>query len=209
MQKIRVVEIFSSIEGEGRLIGYPVSFIRLEGCNLRCSWCDTPYSYDTENYKLMSIEEILTAIKDFSNKKVCITGGEPLFNEKFDILLETLLKEGYYVIIETNGTIYRNIIGSLFPSYKNVLYIVCSPKPASNYMVHENLKPFVSEIKLVVDNNLTENIVAAFKDFPITLQPEGNKQEYFIKALNIQKSLVKRNIEVRVIPQIHKIFNID
>ena len=209
MQKIRVVEIFDSIEGEGRLIGYPVSFIRLEGCNLRCSWCDTTYSYDTENYKLISIEEILDTIKDFSNKKVCITGGEPLINEGFDPLFEALIKENYYVILETNGTVYREIIGKLYPEHSEDIYVVCSPKPDSNYMVHRDLKPYISEMKLVVDEFLTENIVSAFVDFPITLQPEGNKQKYFEKALKIQKSLVKKGIEVRIIPQIHKFFKVD
>ena len=209
MSKLRVIEIFDSIEGEGRLIGNPVSFIRLEGCNLRCSWCDTKYSYDTTNYSLMNISEVLRIIKKFSNKKVCITGGEPLFNNGFEVLFLSLIKEGYDIIIETNGTIYREVIGKLYNNYKDKIYIVCSPKPYSNYTIHKNLRPYISEIKLVVDDILDESVIIRFANYPLTLQPEGNKQEFFEKAIKLQKNLIRKNVEVRIIPQIHKFFNIN
>lgn len=209
MEKIKVVEIFSSIEGEGSLIGNPVIFIRLEGCNLRCVWCDTKYSYDTTHYMELTLDEILYNIKKHKNKKVCITGGEPLFNEGFDILLETLLEEEFFVIVETNGTIFRKSIDNLYAIYNNQIHIVCSPKPFSDYKVDSKLKNYISEIKLIVDEFLTEDIVKKFLSFPIILQPEGNKKIFFQKALNLQKLILEKyQKEVRVIPQIHKIFNL-
>jgi len=198
----KIVEIFSSIEGEGSLVGYPVTFIRLEGCNLRCSWCDTKYSYDTNNYKLMTLNEILEVVKNYKNKKVCLTGGEPLYNEHFDLLVNTLKKE-YFLIIETNGTLYRNSITD-----NSNIYVVCSPKPDTNYYLNEKLKPFVKEIKLIVDDNLNINVIKKFKNFPIILQPEGNKQIFMDKALDLQRKCLELDIETRIIPQIHKCFNL-
>ncbi len=209
MKKIKVVEIFSSIEGEGSLVGYPVTFIRLEGCNLRCTWCDTKYSYDTGNYLELSLEEILSKVKEFKNKRVCITGGEPLFNDGFDILFKTLLKEGFFVIVETNGTLFRQSIGNMYLNFNSKIHIVCSPKPFSDYKVDKKLENYISEIKLIVDDFLTEEIVEKFLDFPIILQPEGNKKEFFNKAIKIQKSILeKKDKEIRIIPQIHKIFDL-
>ena len=139
MEKIKVIEIFSSIEGEGSLIGYPVTFIRLKSCNLRCIWCDTKYSYDTTDYMELTLDEMLYTIRNYKNKKVCITGGEPLFNEGFDILLETLLKEEFFVIVETNGTLFRESIENLYPVYNNQIHIVCSPKPFSDYKIDSKI----------------------------------------------------------------------
>ena len=209
MKKIKVVEIFSSIEGEGSLIGYPTTFIRLEGCNLRCVWCDTKYSYDTYDYMELSLDEILSTVKNFKNRKVCITGGEPLFNEGFEILFETLLKEKFFVIIETNGTLFRGSIKKLYQKYKNNIHIVCSPKPFSDYKIDSNLKRYISEIKLIVDEFLTEDVIKRFLDFPVVLQPEGNKKIFFQKALNLQKYILEKyQQEIRIIPQIHKIFDL-
>ncbi|RMA97124.1 7-carboxy-7-deazaguanine synthase QueE [Hydrogenothermus marinus] len=213
MAKIKIIEIFDSIEGEGSLVGYPVSFIRLEGCNLRCSWCDTKYSYDTENYKLMDINEILKVIKFFKNKKVCLTGGEPLYNEGFDLLFKTLLEEGYFVIIETNGTLFRNIISVLYKRYNKNIHIVCSPKPFNNFYINDKLLPYIKELKFVVDNLLKIEDILKFKDIhlndiPIILQPEDNKKEMFKKSRDLQKKLLEKNIEVRIIPQYHKIFEV-
>jgi organic radical activating enzyme len=214
MEKIKVVEIFDSIEGEGSLIGYPTTFIRLEGCNLRCSWCDTKYSYDTENYKLLSLSQIMLLVEEFKNKKVCITGGEPLFNEGFDILLKELLKEKYFTIVETNGTLFRESIKTLWEKHEDKIYIVCSPKPFSNFYINENLKFHIKELKFVVDDYLEIshilNVLKKFTELPVlVLQPESNRQDMFEKSRKLQKELLtKYELEFRIIPQIHKIYKI-
>ncbi|WP_432408505.1 7-carboxy-7-deazaguanine synthase QueE [Wukongibacter sp. M2B1] len=98
---MRVNEIFVSIQGEGTSTGYPTIFVRFTGCNLRCSYCDTTYSYD-EGIE-MTAEDIYSKVKEYKYKRVCITGGEPLLQEEIHKLL-FLLKE-YEVNIETNGSI--------------------------------------------------------------------------------------------------------
>jgi len=99
---ITVNEIFYSIQGESTFAGLPCVFIRLTGCNLRCSYCDTPYAY--EDGKEMAIQEIADRVHAFGCKLVEITGGEPLLQEETPILADTLVGQGCQVLVETNGT---------------------------------------------------------------------------------------------------------
>ncbi len=102
---MKVVEIFKSIEGEGIRAGLPVTFIRLFGCNLNCSYCDTRYACeDKEPYSVMSIEEIMETVREYKLNRVTLTGGEPMIHPGVEKLLRTLIKEGYEVNVETNGT---------------------------------------------------------------------------------------------------------
>lgn len=100
----RVSEIFSSIDGEGIRAGYPVTFIRLHGCPLSCSYCDSTYATEGDDYTLMSMEEIINVVYNKGLFRVTLTGGEPLNNEfAYDLVLE-LRNRGYEVNIETNGS---------------------------------------------------------------------------------------------------------
>lgn len=103
---MKVVEIFSSIDGEGIRAGLPVTFVRLYGCNLNCSYCDTPYSHLTEEDKAleMSIDEIVNTVEHNGIPSVTITGGEPMIHKDIVELFDELIKRGYYVNVETNGT---------------------------------------------------------------------------------------------------------
>ena len=102
---MKVNEIFTSLQGEGRNQGYPCTFIRLSGCNLACSWCDTPASRDFSGTDT-SPDEVLHAVEHAGNPRVCITGGEPLLQTGSLLpLLKSLKARGYEVEIETNGTI--------------------------------------------------------------------------------------------------------
>ncbi len=103
MPSLNVVEIFDSIEGEGIRTGRPVTFIRLAGCNLRCSYCDTKYAQKETDGELMSIDDI---IKKVNYIGVTITGGEPLLHQDSVIeLINKLNSSGHYINIETNGSI--------------------------------------------------------------------------------------------------------
>jgi 7-carboxy-7-deazaguanine synthase len=99
---MKVCEIFSSIQGESTFAGVPCTFIRLTGCNLRCSYCDTVYAYE-EGTELPE-EEVMNKIQAIGIKTVEITGGEPLLQEDVAPLTKRLLDSGYRVLIETNGT---------------------------------------------------------------------------------------------------------
>jgi len=100
---LKVNEIFKSIQGEGSFAGRLCSFIRLSGCNLRCSYCDTKYAY--KKGADLSIEEIIQKVKTLGQNLVEITGGEPLLQKETFELIATLIKQKYIVLIETNGTI--------------------------------------------------------------------------------------------------------
>lgn len=102
---LKVSEIFESIDGEGIRTGYPVTFIRLYGCCLSCSFCDSKYSWSGGDYQEKSIEEILSIVKKYKHHRVTLTGGEPLMTEDGWNLLYALLDENYEVNVETNGSI--------------------------------------------------------------------------------------------------------
>ena len=100
-----VNEIFRSIEGEGIRAGYPTTFIRLFGCNLGCSYCDTRYSCSGADYVEKSVDDIVAECSVSQIKRVTITGGEPLIHKDIELLVYKLTQQGYEINIETNGSI--------------------------------------------------------------------------------------------------------
>lgn len=107
---MKVVEIFNSIEGEGKRAGLPCTFIRLFGCNLNCSYCDTRYACEEKEdqppaYKNMSVTEVMIKVKELGCPNVTITGGEPLIHPGVDKLITNLMEYGIGVNIETNGSV--------------------------------------------------------------------------------------------------------
>lgn len=101
--RLKITEIFGSVQGESDLVGWPTVFVRLTGCPLRCSWCDTPYSFHGGQW--MSFEDILGRVRDFGFRHVCVTGGEPLAQKRCIDLLPLLCDEGLTVSLETSGAI--------------------------------------------------------------------------------------------------------
>jgi len=102
--QLRIAELFYSIQGESSYAGYPCFFIRLAGCNLRCTFCDTRYAYE-EDHPGRNIGKILAALKKYPNALVEVTGGEPLLQDGVYPLLDELLAAGRTVLLETNGSI--------------------------------------------------------------------------------------------------------
>lgn len=102
---MNVVEVFLSIDGEGIRAGKLATFIRLAGCNLRCSYCDTKYAQNMTDGEEMSVLAIIDRVKELGCKNVTLTGGEPLLNKNGFILAHALAERGYSVNIETNGSI--------------------------------------------------------------------------------------------------------
>lgn len=106
MNNYKVVEKFISINGEGSRAGQLAAFIRFHYCNLNCSYCDTRYANDSNsNYELLSAQNILDYLKANKVVNVTLTGGEPLLQQNIDYLIDLLLKNGFSVEIETNGSI--------------------------------------------------------------------------------------------------------
>ena len=119
---MRISEIFYSIQGEGRLIGVPSVFIRTTGCNLRCVWCDTPYTSWQPKGARWSLPKILGEVQKHPTEYVVITGGEPLLAAEIEALSRELKLSGRHVTIETAGTVFKPIrcdLISLSPKLAN------------------------------------------------------------------------------------------
>ena len=102
-ERLRITEIFHSIQGEADAIGWPTVFVRLTGCPLRCVWCDTEYSFHGGQWH--AIDEILAEVARHGARHVCVTGGEPLAQKRCPILLSKLCDAGYEVSLETSGAL--------------------------------------------------------------------------------------------------------
>jgi 7-carboxy-7-deazaguanine synthase len=119
---MRIAEIFYSIQGEGRLVGVPSVFIRTSGCNLRCVWCDTPYTSWAPEGEDRTLDEILSEAKRHPAKHVVVTGGEPLLAPEIEELTRRLKDEGFHITIETAATIFKPVecdLMSMSPKLSN------------------------------------------------------------------------------------------
>ena len=110
---MRIAEIFYSIQGEGRLVGTPSVFIRTSGCNLRCVWCDTPYTSWRPEGLDWTLAEILAEVKNYPTSYVVITGGEPLLQGEIEELTNRLKQKGHHITVETAATIFKPVVCDL------------------------------------------------------------------------------------------------
>lgn len=190
-----IFEMFSSIQGEGYHMGKGTTFIRVAGCNLRCSWCDTQHSFDLSKARWMSASEIV-AETIIPHHHVVITGGEPTLYE-LGPLVTALHALGKYVAIETNGT-------NPIPVEWEIDWITASPKPSSGY----SLLCQADELKYVVDDEFTIDCITA-QNIPegrIFLQVESARIESAQKGYEIINRFPERRLRMGV--QLHKILNI-
>ncbi|HEY6197149.1 MAG TPA: 7-carboxy-7-deazaguanine synthase QueE [Candidatus Binatia bacterium] len=119
---MRVAEIFHSIQGEGRLAGVPSVFIRTSGCNLRCVWCDTPYTSWEPEGEEKSLDDIIVEAKSYPARHAVLTGGEPLIAPEIEALSERLKAENFHITIETAATVFKPVrcdLMSLSPKLAN------------------------------------------------------------------------------------------
>ena len=144
---IKINEIFYSIQGESSYAGWPCVFVRLTGCNLRCSYCDTVYAYEEGEEK--NIIEIVEEIEKFSCKLVQITGGEPLLQFETPFLIETLLAKNYLVLLETNGSLD---ISKVSNQCVKIVDFKCPSSGMSHFnnLNNINLLTAHDEVKLVI-----------------------------------------------------------
>ena len=103
---MRIAEIFRSIQGEGCLTGTESAFVRTSGCNLRCSYCDTPYASWTPEGEDLSVDEIAARVDQLDRNHVVLTGGEPMLFAELIPLAARLRRSGRHITIETAGTLY-------------------------------------------------------------------------------------------------------
>jgi 7-carboxy-7-deazaguanine synthase len=100
-ERLRINEIFHSLQGEADAVGYPTVFVRLTGCPLRCQYCDTEYAFHEGHW--LDLDAILDQVRSFDTQRVCVTGGEPLAQPNCRKLLARLCEDGFTVSLETSG----------------------------------------------------------------------------------------------------------
>lgn len=204
-----VNSIFYTLQGEGIFSGQPAVFIRLRGCNLQCPFCDTQFD-DGDQIKT---EDIINRVKELSQQRaklVVITGGEP-FLQPIEHLCKYLLKAGFAVQIETNGTLWR-------PTPKRV-YIVCSPKfdNKGEMFIHQQILRRASCLKFLISknnapfNSVPEAIEARARKMglPIYVQPMDERNEISNKE-NLRwstKLALEKGYNMSI--QLHKLLEIE
>lgn len=162
-----IVEKFLSIDGEGPSSGELATFIRFQGCNLRCSWCDTTYSWDeASTCEVLSAQEIYNYIKENKVNNVTLTGGEPLIQKNIDELLELLNKDDELIVhIETNGAVdiepFKNKLIK-----KNISFIVDFKLPSSNMTNKMNLNNF----KIVESTDVYKFVIGSNEDLKMAYE---------------------------------------
>jgi len=156
-----VNEIFYSIQGESSHAGRPCQFVRLAGCNLHCSYCDTPYAY--EEGKPAEVTEIVELLASHPCRLVEVTGGEPLMQEKTPALITAFLQRGFEVLLETNGTY---CIEAIDTRCARIIDIKCPSSGEKDKTFWDNMGMLTAkdEIKFVIqdkqDYNYAMNILA-------------------------------------------------
>jgi len=110
---MKISEIFYSIQGEGMLAGVPSVFLRTSGCNLRCTWCDTPYTSWNPEGDDLALDTILADVRGHGSRHVVVTGGEPLIQQEIVQLTQGLKDLDLHITIETAGTVYQPVVCGL------------------------------------------------------------------------------------------------
>ncbi|PWU18988.1 MAG: 7-carboxy-7-deazaguanine synthase QueE [Bdellovibrio sp.] len=202
---IKVNEIFHSIQGESTFVGNPTLFIRTTGCNLRCHYCDTKYSYYEGS--LMSIEDLVREAQQRPHLKyVCITGGEPLLQKEVYPLMSALCDLGYFVSLETSGSkSCREVDGRV----KIVLDVKTPASGEGDSFLLENIvgSPLSTEFKFVIcsedDFKWSENFCRQhdlFEKFTVLYSPSFEE----VEPQWLAEKILQQNSPARLQLQLHK-----
>ncbi len=204
---LQVNEIFYSIQGESSYAGWPCAFVRLTGCNLRCSYCDTAYAYSEG--ACYSIGEIARQIASYKSPLVEITGGEPLIQDETPALVGALLERGYTVLLETNGS---QDISRVDTRCVKIVDIKCPSSGQSEANDLNNLRRLTErdEVKFVIGNR--EDYDYAAKALSLMTQPATAKRQIHFSPVfgrmtpeGLAKWILDDNLNVRLHLQIHKL----
>jgi 7-carboxy-7-deazaguanine synthase len=217
-----ITEIFKSIQGEGTRAGLPCIFVRLTGCNLRCTWCDTAYAF--HGGKKMNVDEVLARVAELAGRAgngsgavvplVELTGGEPLLQEEVYPLAERLLAAGYTVMIETSGERY---VGRLPKEVIRIVDVKCPDSGEADTFEMRNLEVLNKrdEVKFVIstrrdyefareftaEHRLAERINAVLFS-PVFEDPRGKWQG--LQPRTLVEWILADGLPVRLGLQIHK-----
>jgi 7-carboxy-7-deazaguanine synthase len=223
---MNVMEIYRSVQGEGTLMGVPTAFVRFFACNLRCSWCDTKYSWSVREggtWESLTAQEVAERVQALGARHVVLTGGEPTLQKELTSLAQLLKDQGYHLTVETNTTIFPASVVPLIDLWS------LSPKLSSageNYLRYPIIERFLEELradqqqwKFVIRDDTDEQALRALLTrypaftehrLPVILQPEGDTATLdYPSALEHLAERVRDpfwdKYYVRVLPQMHVI----
>lgn len=204
MSTLRINEIFYSIQGESSRIGMPTVFVRLTGCPMRCTYCDTAYAFHEGQQQ--EIEEIIQEIKKFDTNYVTVTGGEPLAQKNCIDLMNQLCELGYQVSLETGGAL------DIKDVHAKVKIILDVKTPKSN----ENKNNFWPNLANIRTNDEIKFVIEDYEDFSWSMDiiekyQLNQSQILFSPVYNVLASeqlaewILKHQLNVRLQLQLHKI----
>lgn len=202
---LRLTEIFFSLQGEASRVGLPTVFVRLTGCPLRCTWCDTTYSFT--GGEPATIESILAEVAKYPARQVCVTGGEPLAQKECLPLLSALCDAGYDVSLETSGALD---IAAVDPRVSRIMDLKAPDSAESARNRWENLTHLNSrdEIKIVIASRADyEWARDALRQHrldslcPVLLSPAQG----LVEAAGLAGWILEDGLNVRFQMQLHKL----
>lgn len=217
-----ITEIFNSIQGEGTRAGLPCIFVRLTGCNLRCTWCDTAYAF--HGGKKLTVGEVISRVDELSGrngtdnarvKLVELTGGEPLLQEEIYPLADQLLALGYTVMVETSG---ERFIGRLPKEVVRIVDVKCPDSGEPDTFDDRNLSELnkKDEVKFVISSRRDYEFAREFVGehdlsnrvneilfSPVHDDPQGNWKG--LEARKLVEWMLEDGLPVRLGLQLHKI----
>ncbi len=204
-ETLRITEIFYSLQGESNTVGWPTVFIRLTGCPLRCSYCDTAYAFQGGN--TLTIDEIIVQVKTYNPSYVTVTGGEPLAQKNCFKLLEKLADIGINVAVETSGAIDISEVDS------RVTKVMDLKTPSSNEEyrnLYQNIEYLDTkdQVKFVISNDedyvWSKNQLERYqlhKRCEVLFSPSAGTQDY----TQLADQILSDRLPVRFQLQLHKI----
>jgi len=218
--KAKIAEFFKSIQGEGKYAGCAQVFVRFFGCNLSCSYCDTELTFYQEYDPQVLADKVL----DFNLSFVALTGGEPLVQVEALTSLASILKEkGCTLLLETNGTLWKPLekVIDLMDVISCDLKLKSSTKEKAQWSAHQNFFDRACKkdlyFKTVIctgtedkDIEKTADFLKDKKNYTLYLQPEAGKisKTFLFRIFSMQEYLLKKGIDARVMPQLHKLLGI-
>jgi 7-carboxy-7-deazaguanine synthase len=203
--RLRISEIFLSLQGEADAVGWPTVFVRLTGCPLRCDYCDTAYAFSGGEW--MGIDEVLARVADYGVRHVCVTGGEPLAQKGCVELLSRLCDAGHDVSLETSGALD---ISRVDPRVKRVMDIKTPISGEAQQNRYENIDYLTSQdqVKFVIGSRddydwsvAVINKYALPERCMVFFSPCFGK----IEAKELAEWIIADRLEVRLQLQLHKL----
>ncbi|PWB42119.1 MAG: 7-carboxy-7-deazaguanine synthase QueE [Rhodocyclales bacterium] len=203
--KLRVSEIFHSLQGESTRAGLPTVFVRLTGCPLRCTWCDTDYAFS--GGETMTLGDVLIEVARHGARQVCVTGGEPLAQKACLPLLAALCDAGYSVSLETSGALD---VSAVDPRVSRIMDLKAPASGETDKNLWDNLARLNAhdEIKVVLageaDYEWAKSVLAARRldeICPVLLSPVAGR----LDPKQLAEWVLRDRLPVRMQLQLHKI----